>query len=116
VLPEARKALAAKSDFVPEETKSAGEAKVKVGKKELTGKQVSEQLKKLRAEKRELDRKRKQEAEAREKLEEWCKAEILHDVRVAWGRLGGCTLLHRRGPAYFSELPRRRRRASYLGG
>ena len=33
-----------------------------------------------------------------EALEEWCKAETLHDVRVAWGRLGGRTLLHRRGP------------------
>ena len=46
-----------------------------------------------------------------EALEEWCAAETLHDVRVAWGRLGGRTLLHRRGPGYFSELARRRRAA-----
>jgi hypothetical protein len=36
-----------------------------------------------------------------EALIEWAKAETLHDVRVAWGRLGGRTLLHRRGPGYF---------------
>jgi hypothetical protein len=45
-----------------------------------------------------------------EALAEWCRAETLHEVRVAWGRLGGKTLLHRRGPAYFSQLARRRRR------
>jgi hypothetical protein len=39
-----------------------------------------------------------------EALQEWIVAETLHDVRVAWGRLGGRTLLHRRGPGYFSEL------------
>jgi hypothetical protein len=39
-----------------------------------------------------------------EALMEWVHAESLHDVRVAWGRLGGRTLLHRRGPGYFSEL------------
>jgi hypothetical protein len=44
-----------------------------------------------------------------EALQEWARAETLHDVRVAWGRLGGRTLLHRRGPGYFSELARRRR-------
>jgi hypothetical protein len=47
-----------------------------------------------------------------EALEEWIRAETLHDdVRIAWGRLGGRTLLHRRGPGYFSELARRRRAA-----
>ena len=39
-----------------------------------------------------------------EALQEWAAAETLHDVRVAWERLGGRTLLHRRGPGYFSEL------------
>jgi hypothetical protein len=37
-------------------------------------------------------------------LMEWCDAESLHDVRVAWGRLGGRTTLHRYGPRHFSEL------------
>jgi hypothetical protein len=46
-----------------------------------------------------------------EALMEWTRAETLHDVRVAWGRLGGRTLLHRRGPGYFSELARRRHAA-----
>ncbi len=41
-------------------------------------------------------------------LQEWCEAAELHDVRVAWGRLGGRTTLHRYGPAHFSELARRR--------
>jgi hypothetical protein len=50
-----------------------------------------------------------------EALQEWIRAETLHDVRVAWGRLGGRTLLHRRGPGYFSELARRRRRAPQPG-
>ena len=46
-----------------------------------------------------------------EALQEWIVAETLHDVRVAWGRLGGRTLLHRRGAGYFSELARRRHAA-----
>jgi hypothetical protein len=46
-----------------------------------------------------------------EALQEWARTETLHDVRIAWGRLAGRTLLHRRGPGYFSELARRRRRA-----
>ncbi len=44
-----------------------------------------------------------------EALREWCEAETLSDVRRAWGRLGGRTTLHRRGPSWFSELARRRR-------
>ena len=45
-------------------------------------------------------------------LEEWTRAESLHDVRVAWGRLGGRTLLHRRGRGYFSELAKASRARS----
>ena len=44
-------------------------------------------------------------------LEEWIHARTLHDVRVAWGRLGGRTTLHRYGRQHFSELARRRRAA-----
>jgi hypothetical protein len=44
-----------------------------------------------------------------EAVEEWCKAETLHDVRVAWGRLGGRVTLHRYGRGRFAELARRRR-------
>jgi hypothetical protein len=47
-----------------------------------------------------------------EAFDEWCRAESLHDVRVAWGRLGGRTLLHRRGPGYFSELAKASRHRS----
>jgi hypothetical protein len=47
-----------------------------------------------------------------EALMEWARAETLHDVRVAWGRLGGRTLLHRRGPGYFSELAKASRARS----
>jgi hypothetical protein len=39
-----------------------------------------------------------------EALEEWCRAETLHAVRVAWGRLGGRVTLHRYGRRHFSEL------------
>jgi hypothetical protein len=46
-----------------------------------------------------------------EALEEWTRAETLHDVRVAWGRLGGRVTLHRYGRDHFSELARRRRAA-----
>jgi hypothetical protein len=37
-------------------------------------------------------------------LREWCRAETLHEVLVAWGRLGGRVTLHRYGPQHFSEL------------
>jgi hypothetical protein len=47
-----------------------------------------------------------------EALQEWILAETLHDVRVAWGRLGGRTLLHRRGPGYFAELAKASRHRS----
>jgi hypothetical protein len=40
-------------------------------------------------------------------LREWCGADTLHEVRVAWGRLGGRTTLHRYGRRHFSELGRR---------
>ena len=43
-------------------------------------------------------------------LQEWIRAETLHDVRVAWGRLGGLTTAHRYGRGHYSELARRRRR------
>lgn len=43
-----------------------------------------------------------------EALREWTTAETLHDVRVAWGRLGGRVTLHRYGRGHFSELARRR--------
>jgi hypothetical protein len=46
-----------------------------------------------------------------EALEEWIRAETLHDVRVAWGGLGGRVTLHRYGRQHFSELARRRREA-----
>jgi hypothetical protein len=44
-----------------------------------------------------------------EALQEWASAENLHEVRVAWGRLGGRVVLHRYGRGHFSELARRRR-------
>ena len=37
-------------------------------------------------------------------VQEWIVAETLHDVRVAWGRLGGRITLHRYGRGHFSEL------------
>jgi hypothetical protein len=43
-----------------------------------------------------------------DKLAAWIQAQTLHDVRVAWGRLGGRTTLHRYGGAHFAELARRR--------
>jgi hypothetical protein len=39
-----------------------------------------------------------------EALQEWILAETLHDVRVAWGRLGGKIVLHRYGRGHFAEL------------
>ena len=46
-----------------------------------------------------------------EALEEWCQAETLHAVRVAWGRLGGKVVLDRYGRGHFAALARRRRPA-----
>jgi hypothetical protein len=46
-----------------------------------------------------------------EALEEWIRAETLHDVRACWGRLGGRVTLHRYGRSHFSELARRRHAA-----
>ena len=46
-----------------------------------------------------------------EALREWCTAESLHNVRVAWGRLGGRVVLHRYGRQHFAALARRRRPA-----
>jgi hypothetical protein len=37
-------------------------------------------------------------------LAEWCQAETLHEVRVAWGRLGRRVTLHRYGQGHFAEL------------
>jgi hypothetical protein len=41
-----------------------------------------------------------------EALEEWTRAESLHDIRTCWGRLGGRTTLHRYGRRHFSQLAR----------
>jgi len=46
-----------------------------------------------------------------EALEEWIVAETLHEVRAAWGRLGGRVTLHRYGRRHFAELARLRRRS-----
>jgi hypothetical protein len=43
-----------------------------------------------------------------EALQEWARAETLHDVRVAWGRLGGRVTLHRYGREHFARLRYRR--------
>jgi hypothetical protein len=43
-----------------------------------------------------------------EALREWIRAETLHDVRAAWGRLGGRTTLQRYGLEPFSALRARR--------
>jgi hypothetical protein len=51
-----------------------------------------------------------------EALQEWCRAGTLHDVRVAWGRLGGRVTLHRYGRSHFAELAKLRRwRAGRVG-
>lgn len=39
---------------------------------------------------------------------EWSQAETLHDVRVAWGRLGGRVTAHRYGRGHFAQIARRR--------
>ena len=45
-----------------------------------------------------------------EALQEWCRAETLHEVLSCWGRLGGLTTKHRYGVEHFAQLARRRRR------
>jgi hypothetical protein len=47
-----------------------------------------------------------------EALDEWIQARTLYDVRVAWGRLGGRTTLHRYGRRHFSELAKASRHRS----
>jgi hypothetical protein len=47
-----------------------------------------------------------------EALQEWIRAETLHEVRVCWARLGGRTTLHRYGREHFSELAKASRRRS----
>jgi hypothetical protein len=47
-----------------------------------------------------------------EAVEEWCKAETLHDVRSCWGRLGGRTTLHRYGREHFSRVAKASRHRS----
>jgi hypothetical protein len=45
-------------------------------------------------------------------LLEWSKAQTFEDVCRAWGRLGGNVTKHRYGAQHFSQLARRRRRAT----
>jgi hypothetical protein len=47
-----------------------------------------------------------------EALMEWARAETLHDVCVAWGRLGGRVTLHRYGREHFCELAKASRHRS----
>jgi hypothetical protein len=47
-----------------------------------------------------------------EALQEWIKAETLHDVRVCWGRLGGRVTLHRYGREHFAALAKASRARS----
>jgi hypothetical protein len=47
-----------------------------------------------------------------EALQEWIRAETLHDVRVAWGRLGGRVVLHRYGRQHFAALAKASRARS----
>jgi hypothetical protein len=47
-----------------------------------------------------------------EALQEWIRAETLHDVRVCWGRLGGRVTLHRYGRDHFAELAKASRSRS----
>jgi hypothetical protein len=47
-----------------------------------------------------------------EALEEWIQAATLHDVRVAWGRLGGRVTLHRYGREHFAMLAKASRHRS----
>ena len=43
-----------------------------------------------------------------EAVEEWARAETLHEVRACWGPLGGRVTLHRYGREHFAALARRR--------
>jgi hypothetical protein len=47
-----------------------------------------------------------------EAVQEWIRAETLHDVRACWGRLGGRVTFHRYGPQHFSELAKASRARS----
>jgi hypothetical protein len=47
-----------------------------------------------------------------EAFEEWAVAETLHEVRVAWGRLGDRVTLHRDGRGYYAQIDRLRRRTN----
>ena len=47
-----------------------------------------------------------------EALQEWIRAETLHDVRVAWGRRGGRATLHRYGHEHFAMLAKASRHRS----
>ena len=48
-----------------------------------------------------------------EALEEWIRAQTLHEeVRVCWGRLGGRVTLHRYGCGHFAALAKASRRRS----
>ena len=38
---------------------------------------------------------------------EWCKAHSLHDIVVAWGRLGDLVCYHRHGSEHYAEMGRR---------
>jgi hypothetical protein len=46
-----------------------------------------------------------------EALQEWTRAESLHNVRVAWGRLGGRVTLHRYGREAFASIAKASRRS-----
>jgi hypothetical protein len=49
-----------------------------------------------------------------EALQEWCEAETLEEVRIAWGRsrLGGRVTLHRYGREHFAMLAKASRHRS----
>jgi len=47
-----------------------------------------------------------------EALQEWIRAQTLHEVRVCWGRLGRRVTLHRYGREHFSELAKASRARS----
>jgi hypothetical protein len=47
-----------------------------------------------------------------EALAEWAGAETLHEVRVAWGRLGDRVTLHRYGRGHYIEMALLRRRTN----
>jgi hypothetical protein len=47
-----------------------------------------------------------------EALQEWVRAETLHEVRSVWGRLGGRVTLHRYGREHFAMLAKASRHRS----